>query len=158
MGNRLAELKRIRVILSLTPARPNFQTTVRFFIRHIGRNTLPYRFTVSVPLQKQSVRSQHGRAVQHRALPFSVSAKYGSARMAVDGDFLYRTRRPQIHYAPSVDKTACQRRQPKPHHPAVKPYQAHGNCGQVQQDGQGLLRSEERRVGKECRSRWSPYH
>ena len=24
--------------------------------------------------------------------------------------------------------------------------------------GQNLLRSEERRVGKECRSRWSPYH
>ena len=23
---------------------------------------------------------------------------------------------------------------------------------------QGLCRSEERRVGKECRSRWSPYH
>ena len=25
-------------------------------------------------------------------------------------------------------------------------------------DGEPLLRSEERRVGKECRSRWSPYH
>src|SRR5256885_10842624 len=25
-------------------------------------------------------------------------------------------------------------------------------------DGAGYLRSEERRVGKECRSRWSPYH
>src|SRR2546425_11328112 len=25
-------------------------------------------------------------------------------------------------------------------------------------DIRGLLRSEERRVGKECRSRWSPYH
>ena len=25
-------------------------------------------------------------------------------------------------------------------------------------DVQQLLRSEERRVGKECRSRWSPYH
>src|SRR3989440_7963078 len=25
-------------------------------------------------------------------------------------------------------------------------------------DALGLLRSEERRVGKECRSRWSPYH
>ena len=25
-------------------------------------------------------------------------------------------------------------------------------------DGDGTLRSEERRVGKECRSRWSPYH
>ena len=24
--------------------------------------------------------------------------------------------------------------------------------------GRGLMRSEERRVGKECRSRWSPYH
>src|SRR3712207_8905192 len=24
--------------------------------------------------------------------------------------------------------------------------------------GEGNLRSEERRVGKECRSRWSPYH
>jgi len=23
---------------------------------------------------------------------------------------------------------------------------------------QGIKRSEERRVGKECRSRWSPYH
>ena len=25
-------------------------------------------------------------------------------------------------------------------------------------DSEDLLRSEERRVGKECRSRWSPYH
>ena len=24
--------------------------------------------------------------------------------------------------------------------------------------GKSMLRSEERRVGKECRSRWSPYH
>ena len=32
--------------------------------------------------------------------------------------------------------------------------------GQVQsgKTGQMLCRSEERRVGKECRSRWSPYH
>ena len=26
------------------------------------------------------------------------------------------------------------------------------------QRGDTLIRSEERRVGKECRSRWSPYH
>jgi len=25
-------------------------------------------------------------------------------------------------------------------------------------DGNAVTRSEERRVGKECRSRWSPYH
>ena len=36
-----------------------------------------------------------------------------------------------------------------------------GYFEQVVQDGKdgiGLYRSEERRVGKECRSRWSPYH
>src|SRR3989442_15285333 len=33
------------------------------------------------------------------------------------------------------------------------------NFGQVLIDGErALRRSEERRVGKECRSRWSPYH
>ena len=30
--------------------------------------------------------------------------------------------------------------------------------GVVQTSYQILVRSEERRVGKECRSRWSPYH
>ena len=30
-------------------------------------------------------------------------------------------------------------------------------CG-VSSKAELLLRSEERRVGKECRSRWSPYH
>ena len=25
-------------------------------------------------------------------------------------------------------------------------------------ENRGFIRSEERRVGKECRSRWSPYH
>src|ERR1051326_5126239 len=34
------------------------------------------------------------------------------------------------------------------------------NAGRVQPENFGFvfLRSEERRVGKECRSRWSPYH
>ena len=27
-----------------------------------------------------------------------------------------------------------------------------------EEDGNVVMRSEERRVGKECRSRWSPYH
>ena len=33
-------------------------------------------------------------------------------------------------------------------------------CAQLNniKDGKARCRSEERRVGKECRSRWSPYH
>ena len=30
--------------------------------------------------------------------------------------------------------------------------------GYLEHTNRGSLRSEERRVGKECRSRWSPYH
>ena len=32
------------------------------------------------------------------------------------------------------------------------------HIGLVGRNGSGKSRSEERRVGKECRSRWSPYH
>src|SRR3712207_7763941 len=32
------------------------------------------------------------------------------------------------------------------------------NTGIAAADRSALIRSEERRVGKECRSRWSPYH
>ena len=39
----------------------------------------------------------------------------------------------------------------------VFPYFYAGTMGLVQRDGIER-RSEERRVGKECRSRWSPYH
>jgi len=31
-------------------------------------------------------------------------------------------------------------------------------CGDSKKDQRKARRSEERRVGKECRSRWSPYH
>ena len=37
--------------------------------------------------------------------------------------------------------------------------EAGGKCGLLLSDRrQNYTRSEERRVGKECRSRWSPYH
>src|SRR2546428_13154289 len=49
--------------------------------------------------------------------------------------------------------------------PVVSGSAAHAAAGmgagatQVQpRDGRAVVRSEERRVGKECRSRWSPYH
>ena len=37
-------------------------------------------------------------------------------------------------------------------------FSAHGVAKEVQERAAALTRSEERRVGKECRSRWSPYH
>mgnify|MGYP000169101848 CR=1 FL=1 len=47
----------------------------------------------------------------------------------------------------------------------IKQLQERGLVAQVTDEealaerlAQGPIRSEERRVGKECRSRWSPYH
>src|SRR2546430_3412493 len=41
---------------------------------------------------------------------------------------------------------------------AESPYAVHRDLQEVMQNLVGIYRSEERRVGKECRSRWSPYH
>ena len=40
----------------------------------------------------------------------------------------------------------------------MKQIHLHPFAGVLSAFGIGLARSEERRVGKECRSRWSPYH
>ena len=37
-------------------------------------------------------------------------------------------------------------------------YEDRSNMKPIAQLAPGEMRSEERRVGKECRSRWSPYH
>src|SRR2546429_7645056 len=39
-----------------------------------------------------------------------------------------------------------------------QPSQSQGQHAVESMDTDFLIRSEERRVGKECRSRWSPYH
>ena len=47
------------------------------------------------------------------------------------------------------------------HAPQLRPYVqlTHAQLRSRRDPEQGILiRSEERRVGKECRSRWSPYH
>ena len=40
----------------------------------------------------------------------------------------------------------------------VEAHEANNNSKTLGSDDERGLRSEERRVGKECRSRWSPYH
>src|SRR2546426_9649540 len=39
-----------------------------------------------------------------------------------------------------------------------EPMKPNGAMAALFERNLGLIRSEERRVGKECRSRWSPYH
>src|SRR2546425_11203113 len=41
---------------------------------------------------------------------------------------------------------------------ALSDQRIHRRLGPPVTEGEVVLRSEERRVGKECRSRWSPYH
>src|SRR3989449_270003 len=51
--------------------------------------------------------------------------------------------------------------EPRPLSPAVDSFPAElreAVCIRVDADFKRPVRSEERRVGKECRSRWSPYH
>src|SRR2546425_8738994 len=40
----------------------------------------------------------------------------------------------------------------------ARPGQSRAHAGPLRATALELRRSEERRVGKECRSRWSPYH
>src|SRR3712207_9389123 len=47
------------------------------------------------------------------------------------------------------------RRQELKHEHVGQRYKSHTTILRIQQH---VIRSEERRVGKECRSRWSPYH
>src|SRR2546426_4575493 len=59
---------------------------------------------------------------------------------------------------------AAQAQHPRLHHAWLRHHQPHaqpGMAGDARGRGQrrgNRYRSEERRVGKECRSRWSPYH
>ena len=55
------------------------------------------------------------------------------------------------YQANARQKTRAQKNRETIHHSTKKPFRQKGT-------GNAQLRSEERRVGKECRSRWSPYH
>ena len=44
------------------------------------------------------------------------------------------------------------------HTPLAKIMLGEADLAMMSEKAEMLLRSEERRVGKECRSRWSPYH
>src|SRR3989440_8635341 len=81
--------------------------------------------------------------VQTCALPISVRSAAGCAWVTetISVATSLATRSP-----PTSATTECAARPPPPRRPRPRPRRARAR------------RSEERRVGKECRSRWSPYH
>ena len=62
--------------------------------------------------------------------------------------------RMRTHYPPGTRVQLL--RMDDPYAPV--PSGTRGTVTHVDDMGQLQMRSEERRVGKECRSRWSPYH
>src|SRR3989454_9755484 len=163
----------------------SFTSPLAFFffflmIRRPPRSTLfPYttlfRSTPHRAVEREAVHEQHGRP----ARPPHVDGELGVARR--HADWLMRPRRA----GPEEARDLLGERRRPPHaidtheydfrfggHDAVRD-PAHdvpeGHAGRTAVRHQRLdtqhvprvdarLRSEERRVGKECRSRWSPYH
>src|SRR2546429_2551761 len=92
---------------------------------------------------EDGIRDVAVTGVQTCALPISVSVSYPHARVRA----VSRTRLPSVS-----DATATARRARRP---STRNMRANG----ARRSTRRLpARSEERRVGKECRSRWSPYH
>src|SRR5256885_5299122 len=105
--------------------------------RGLGRDYVHFFFQA-----EDGIRDYKVTGVQTCALPISLhnavfSAHYNAVRALLD-------RR-------DVNPNSCDQNGAAPLHTAV----SHGQFDIVQLL---LSRSEERRVGKECRSRWSPYH
>src|SRR5687768_18063656 len=72
---------------------------------------------------------------------------------------IYEVRRPREVAVEGVARLRLQRpqaRQRQEHEADAKHERRHEP--EADEPAQALERSEERRVGKECRSRWSPYH
>src|SRR5439155_16793592 len=91
---------------------------------------------------------------QH-AIPVAVETVARFHGMAVSGQHIF-----------SPGKGAHQRQQRRARQMKVREQRIHGTKMKSRSDeqlrlgfaGKNRIRSEERRVGKECRSRWSPYY
>ena len=59
---------------------------------------------------------------------------------------------------PGMAAIVCEKKRDKHDHIIVQVKVDGSNVSIANVDGEIIPRSEERRVGKECRSRWSPYH
>ena len=86
------------------------------------------------------------RNVSKQTLSFSTSKSMKYLRTPID---IWKNLKDELNF--TLDSCASHK-----NHLVGKYYNIDENC--LVQDWTGEVRSEERRVGKECRSRWSPYH
>src|SRR5260370_42620615 len=99
-----------------------------------AQRCLSFQVTVTPRTRVQTYRDHLGNVVQHFFVPGLHRQLMIVAEAAVDVEML--------HHVSQVIAIRL--------HPRAR---CHSDL-----EGKAALRSEERRVGKECRSRWSPYH
>src|SRR5256885_3795991 len=91
---------------------------------------------------EDGIRDYKVTGVQTCALPISQNCYYGAQRPVVQRKLCRTLRRLRLSTRIPSHAQEVHRRQ----------------LEDVRRHGRRPRRSEERRVGKECRSRWSPYH
>ena len=92
------------------------------------------------------IRERNSSGERHRSFQGVNEVEAGLAVILSRGPQSRRTHLGVEHVLHTRVFGSCEDEDPDPPHHRMGPL------------GLGLLRSEERRVGKECRSRWSPYH
>src|SRR3989475_9226293 len=93
-----------------------------------------------------------------RSVVINLKVKEGRdvlTRLARSSDILIENYRPSVMTALGVGYEQVAPLNPRLIYASISGY---GHSGPARNKGGFDLRSEERRVGKECRSRWSPYH
>src|SRR5574337_98422 len=123
--------------MSSTPARPGRAITVRAGVREEEGGTLVLEKAEPVLRFKRDFEAGHPERIQPRC-------NHGLLLPGLSGNPLSAVRGMTACVAPGSALSGVSRRQNRRRH----------QTGDSSRGG----RSEERRVGKECRSRWSPYY
>src|SRR2546425_9309489 len=130
-------------------------TTKRLFLRVLllllsGRLVLPLHCAQSAPVATTGDKPAIVESQEQPTKPFQVTPGPLDGQIA----FLTAEMLEKLHYLHRTFDEAVSRKFLDRYLEALDPQHLHF----TQADLAEFERSEERRVGKECRSRWSPYH
>ena len=105
--------------------------------------------TESVEYLKTNYLNLAGRIISKDFLKINLSDYFGEEQVAIIGNFPY-------NISTQIVFKTLENRQQIPEFSGM--FQKEVAQRIAEKEGSKVYRSEERRVGKECRSRWSPYH